>query len=122
MVQALPTLGGTSRAVRMRLPPDAEMSTRVVHCKREPYDVYIGRPSKWGNPYRIGDTQPMGTREEAIRTYEVWLQTQPHLLAALSELRGKVLGCWCAPRPCHGDVLARLAEEEAPTTKGETPR
>jgi len=80
--------------------------TRVVHCKRAPYDVYIGRPSKWGNPFEIGRD---GTREQVIEKYRAWILTQPHLMAALPELRGKVLGCWCAPKACHGDVLAKLA-------------
>jgi len=82
---------------------------RVVHCKRKPFDVYIGRPSKWGNPFVIGKD---GTRDEVIEKYEAWLRTQPALLAALPELRGKTLGCWCAPQACHGDVLARLAEAQ----------
>ena len=81
---------------------------RVVHCKRKPCDVYIGRPSQWGNPFVIGKE---GTRAEVIAKYEAWLRTQPHLLAALPELRGKVLGCWCAPQACHGDVLVRLADQ-----------
>jgi len=83
------------------------MPTHVVHCKRAPFDVYIGRPSVWGNPYRIGRD---GTRAQVIARYEAWLRQQPQLLARLGELRGKVLGCWCAPLPCHGDVLARLAD------------
>ena len=83
------------------------MSARVVHCKREPYDVYIGRPSKWGNPFVIGKD---GTREQVIRRYEHWLSTNTALMKQLPELRGKTLGCWCAPNPCHGDVLARLAD------------
>jgi hypothetical protein len=82
------------------------MKTRVVHCKREAYDVYIGRPSKWGNPFTIGKD---GTREQVIAKYREWLKSQPALMAALPELRGKILGCWCAPHPCHGDVLAELA-------------
>lgn len=76
-----------------------------VHCKRARYDVYIGRPSKWGNPFAIGRD---GTRNEVIAKYEAWLFEQPTLMTALPELRGKVLGCWCAPLPCHGDVLERL--------------
>lgn len=88
--------------------------TRVVHNKREPFDVYIGRPSKWGNPFshQAGTLAQfrVATREEAIARYEVWIKTQPHLIAALHELRGKVLGCWCSPKACHGDVLARLAD------------
>lgn len=79
---------------------------RVVHCKRETYDVYIGRPSKWGNPFVLGKDGP---RSEVIRKYEDWLLAQPELIAALPELRGKILGCWCSPAACHGEVLARLA-------------
>lgn len=96
--------------------------TRVVHCKRAPYDVYIGRPSKWGNPFsHKPGTQAkyrVATREEAIRAYEEWIKTQPHLLADLKELRGKTLGCWCKPLPCHGDVLARLANEPVERPEG----
>jgi hypothetical protein len=80
----------------------------VVHCKRDRFDVYIGRPSKWGNPFVIGKD---GTRQEVIAKYEAWLRPQPHLVAALPELQGKVLACWCSPQPCHGDVLARLANQ-----------
>ena len=79
---------------------------RVVHCKRAEYDVYIGRPSKWGNPFVLGAD---GSRAEVIAKYRDWLMTQPELLSALSELQGKTLGCWCAPKPCHGDVLVALA-------------
>lgn len=78
----------------------------VVHCKRQPFDVYIGRPSKWGNPFTIGRD---GTRSEVINKYAAWIRTQPQLLADLHELRGKTLGCWCAPADCHGYVLSELA-------------
>lgn len=99
----------------------------VVHCKRKRFDVYIGRPSKWGNPFTHlsggeGNSTPyrhsrrgslakvvVANREEAIRHYREWIVTQPELMAALPELRGKVLGCWCAPLACHGDVLVELA-------------
>ena len=82
----------------------------VVHCKRARYDVYIGRPSKWGNPFAIGRD---ATRGQVIARYERWLRSQPELVAALHELEGKTLGCWCAPSACHGDVLARLAAQQA---------
>ena len=85
------------------------MHRLVVHCKREPHDVYIGRPSKWGNPFTIGKD---GTREEVIIKYLKWLKNQPELIAALPELKGKRLGCWCAPKACHGDMLAKLANDE----------
>ena len=82
--------------------------TRVVHCKRERYDVYIGRPSVYGNPFQVGMD---GTRAEVIERYRRWLMTKPELVArAKLELRGKTLGCWCAPKPCHGAVLAEIAD------------
>lgn len=82
--------------------------TAVVHCKREPYDVYVGRPSRFGNPYVIGRD---GTREEVIAKYRAWIQTQSALLAKLPELKGKRLGCWCKPLLCHGEVLAEMADK-----------
>jgi hypothetical protein len=82
---------------------------KVVHCKREKYDVYIGRPSKWGNPFIIGRD---GTRTEVIRKYENWIKQQPELMNSLSELKGKTLACWCSPAACHGDVLIKLANPD----------
>ena len=80
---------------------------RVVHCKRAKYDVYVGRPSKWGNPFTIGRD---GTRAQVIAKYRAWILTQPALVeAARRELRGKVLACWCAPLACHAEVLAEIA-------------
>jgi hypothetical protein len=51
------------------------------------------------------------SRKDAIAKYEQWLRVQPELMAMAKMLKGKRLGCWCAPRPCHGDVLVRIAEE-----------
>ena len=82
------------------------MHPLVVNSRRSDYDVYIGRPSRWGNPFSVGQD---GTRDEVIVKYLKWLKNQPELLDALPELKGKVLGCWCAPKACHGDMLARLA-------------
>jgi hypothetical protein len=79
-----------------------------VHFKKAPYDVFIGRPSKWGNPFEIGKD---GTRTEVIQKYENYLLSNPELLKDLEELRGKVLGCWCKPSACHGDVLVKLLNE-----------
>ncbi len=83
--------------------------TTVVHCKKEPYDVYIGRGSKWGNPFKIGID---GTREDVIAKYCDYIAARPDLLNAVGELKGKILGCWCKPLACHGDVLAELAENQ----------
>lgn len=68
--------------------------------------IYIGRPSKWGNPFVIGRD---GTRDEVVRKYRGYVLSSPSLLAALPALRGKDLVCWCAPCACHGDVLLDLA-------------
>jgi hypothetical protein len=83
------------------------LPARVVHCKREPFDVYIGRPSKFGNPFIVGGH---GTREQVIEKYREWIHSKPELLeAAKRELKGKVLGCWCTPKACHGDILLVIA-------------
>lgn len=82
------------------------MTTTVTHIKNG-YDVYIGRPGKWGNPFVLRDEVH---RAALIAHYKKWLLTQPQLLADLHELKGKRLGCYCAPRACHGDVLAELAD------------
>ncbi len=79
---------------------------RVVHCKRSSYDVYIGRPSKWGNPFIIG---PDGTREEVIMKFEQYLLNS-ELLKDIGELDDKILGCWCRPYRCHGDILLKYCK------------
>lgn len=84
---------------------------KVVHCKKEKYDVYIGRPSPWGNPFTLKDESE---RENVIQKYQSWLKDQIKTGKISKErvlsLRGKTLGCWCAPRACHGDVLLEEAE------------
>ena len=95
--------------------PEQDFKRYVVHCKKEPFDVYIGRPSKWGNPFShlagtLADFKVV-SREEAIASYENWIMKQADLLADLPDLRGKILGCWCSPKACHGEVLARLAND-----------
>jgi len=83
---------------------------KVVHCKKSKYDVYIGRPSKWANPFFIGKD---GTRKEVIEKYKKWILSQPKLIKqAKKELKNKILGCWCSPKPCHGDILMKIANEK----------
>lgn len=94
--------------------------TKLVHCQQEKYDVYIGRPSKWGNPYTHIKTKNtlakfiVNTREEAIECYKKWFLEQENLLKDIEELRGKTLGCWCCKANgykegdkimCHGQIL-----------------
>jgi hypothetical protein len=80
---------------------------KVVHCKIEPYDVYIGRPSKWGNPFHL---KAEVSRRNILEHYRYWILGNKKLLLSLHELDNKVLGCWCAPRMCHGHILAELVD------------
>ncbi len=99
------------------------MPKSVVHCKKDRYDVYIGRPSVWGNPWGITKDSKADffvcTREEAVANYEKWLKGEDfsgvlserrmEILRRLPELKGKTLGCWCSPKICHGDILEKMA-------------
>lgn len=85
-----------------------------MNCKEDDYDIYIGRPSKWANPFthKQGTTAKyiVSSREEAIECYREYITSGEgkHLLNDLDELKGKVMGCWCKPKSCHGDILADL--------------
>ena len=85
------------------------LMTKIVHCKKEKYDIYIGRPSKWGNPFEVGKD---GTRKEVIEKYKKYILSNKKLLNSLYELEGKTLGCWCKPKPCHGDILVDLINKK----------
>ncbi len=90
----------------------ADMAKGVVHLKKDPFDVRIDRQSPWGNPFVIGKD---GTRDEVIAKYQEWVMFSEDVAVQwirehVEELKGKVLGCWCAPKPCHGDFLSELAE------------
>jgi len=74
---------------------------------RTALDTYIGRGSKWGNPFVIGKD---GTRSEVLAKYRTWLFDQEQLLSELGELRGRTLVCFCAPQACHGQILCELVE------------
>ncbi|AIJ21168.1 DUF4326 domain-containing protein [Amycolatopsis methanolica] len=63
--------------------------------------------SDFANPFvKEGKTD----RAAMVRHYREYLDGRPDLLARLDELSGRVLGCWCAPEPCHGDVLLEHLE------------
>lgn len=90
-----------------RAQPAQPALTTVVNKYRESYDVYIGRGSIWGNPFVL---ERDGSREEVIAMFEEYYLRSPELKARVGSLKGKRLGCFCAPTACHGDVLARYAE------------
>jgi len=91
--------------------------TRVVNKRYRMFDVYIGRPGKWGNPVAI---RAGVTRADALEGFRAYLRGRPDLVAdCIRELAGKVLGCWCGgmgiltadePVICHGQILARIAD------------
>lgn len=90
-----------------------QSDTRVVNLLREDYDVLIARPSKWGNPYTHKKEKTaakflVASRKIAIEKYREWILKHPQLLSEIEELRGKKLGCYCHPKPCHGNVLIEL--------------
>lgn len=86
------------------------MAHELVTVKWKPHDVYIGRPGPWGNPFVLKNKDDNAERRRVLEKYREWLMSQPELIArAKRELKGKVLGCYCAPRLCHGDVLAEVA-------------
>jgi len=81
--------------------------------------IYIGRPSKWGNPMTVREVTrlfPGLSNEEAhqaaVDWYAKYLDMNPTLLAALPELEGRDLYCWCKPLPCHGDILLERLEKK----------
>lgn len=78
----------------------------VVNKYKEEYDIYIGRGSKWGNPFSIGEH---GTREDVIKAYRkhLWSMINTGRLTDKDffELSGKRMGCFCKPQDCHGDVI-----------------
>ena len=75
--------------------------------------VYVGRPSKWSNPFPIGKdaNDNYWSREDVVKLHRAWLETNEAggLIQSLHELRGKDLVCWCSPLPCHADTLLELA-------------
>lgn len=84
--------------------------TRVVNLYRDKYDVYIGRGSKWGNPFVMQNKSDQ-ERDRVIELYHNYL-FESGLINDISELRGKVLGCFCKPKRCHGDILAYYANNK----------
>lgn len=94
---------------------DGHHTNLIAWAKEHGLYVHVGRRGDkrgitgldWGNPFEIPDD---GDRPDVIRKYqEFYLPYKPKLMSAVQDLRGKVLGCWCAPKACHGDVLAQLA-------------
>jgi len=103
-----PTLLNVRRGHDPQLRHWAEETQRFVYIGRTARGGY--KQSKWHNPYLL---HTEGDRATVLAQYRQYLLGQPELLAALPELMGKVLGCWCLPKPCHGGVLIEMLSPEA---------
>jgi hypothetical protein len=104
------------------------VKTTVVNLRKESYDVYIGRngePFNFGNPFTHLKSATFAhikveSREDSIRCFEHWLLGMEYpelepvrrawIISQIKKLKGKRLGCFCKPKACHGDILARLAD------------
>lgn len=95
--------------------------TRVINIKQKQglnFEVYIGRPSIFGNPIVVGKVCTIcgnvHDRGETLVCYRVYLmhrlEHDMKFKQAVRELKGKTLICFCKPLPCHGDILAEIAE------------
>lgn len=112
--------------------PHIEPKILVVHCKKDLYDIYIGRLpgdkyNKWAYPRELRDKFPKGTpRKVIIDAYEDYLLSNPKLMAELCELKDKKISCWCknkmtdeeiqkgkqpGGKSCHGDILAKWCKK-----------
>lgn len=111
------------------------VNVRVLHLRpkyknlkewcEDPNNVYIGRGgivfidgqrypptwSKWANPFKVGKDDI--THEEAVKRFKLFIEKKfgESLKEELQKLKGKNLGCWCKPKPCHGDIIKSMIEE-----------
>jgi hypothetical protein len=107
-------LAGRSVVANMRKGADDAL---VAWAIKQGLFVYIGRSvrhgryrtSPWHNPFTV---RRHGTRDQVLGAYREYLDHSPTLKLQLPELRGKVLGCWCYPEPCHGDILCEAVNAD----------
>lgn len=95
------------------------MKTKIVNLKNDNYTLYIGRKnthyglmeSKWHNPIKLREDTPE-ERKRVLLEYEEYLLSREDLMEDIFELENQILGCWCKPKECHGDVLIRILNEK----------
>lgn len=83
------------------------MKTKVVNIKYDEFTIKICRPSKWGNPFIIGED---GRRKEVLEKYRKYLWGNKELMSNIMSLDGEILGCFCKPKACHGDIIIETIE------------
>ena len=87
-------------------------TVNVQEWVKDPQNVYIGRKHRllpasiWGNPYKMREGY---SRDEVVKLFEKYFLENDELREMVRELKGKTLGCWCSPKPCHGEILHRFA-------------
>ena len=100
--------------------------TRVVNLYKESYDIYIGRPGRGvdgylGNPIRTGEVCPVcykihTEKGSTLPCYKVYLgfrvEADESFRTRLLSLKGRVLGCFCKPKACHGDIIVEWLEKQ----------
>lgn len=85
--------------------------TRVVNIYKEPYDIYIGRTGKgkdgyFGNPFPLKQGEARGSTLVKYKEYfDTRIANDPEFKERILSLKGKTLGCFCKPNPCHGDII-----------------
>ena len=88
----------------------------LLQWQKNDNHLYIGRAvryvpgakkSKWANPY----SKKVYGHQKCVEMYQDYILQNKALMAEIHELKGKVLGCWCKPGPCHGDILSTLANQ-----------
>lgn len=95
--------------------------TKVVNLRKEKYDEYIGRKGRFNDGY-FGNPFPVKNfgRDNCLKAYKFYfdyrLKTDPEFKEKVESLRGKVLGCFCKPNPCHGDVIVEYLESNTEST------
>lgn len=104
-------MSSRARPVRMQL-------RRTRGWRKPEGAVVVSRPSRWGNPWRVG---PGLSAAEAAERYREWVEADPQRVAEIRrELAGRDLCCWCPPgQPCHGDVLLEIANSAGDEAGGE---
>jgi hypothetical protein len=104
--------------------PERIQLRRVKGWRKPEGAIVVARPSRWGNPFKVGQIIHRGPpysghdeivrdRAHAVRLYRQWLFHQGHSEDLVTELRGHDLCCWCpTDQPCHADALLQLANPE----------
>ncbi len=115
-------MGGRGIRCRRCIMPKRIQRSRAKGWRMPADAIYVGRPTEWGNPFKVGDrandadgvAHVCFTQAEAVMAYRSLLEYFPSLTErAQAELRGKDLACWCAlDVPCHADVLLEIANRD----------